>query len=474
MQETWSTSAGLDLYLEVSGSRPRAALESALREAVRSGRLAAGTALPSSRALAQDLGVARNTVVDAYGQLIAEGWLTARHGSGTWVAERSAEVLPAGPADERAMAAAIRYDLRPGTPDVSAFPRAAWLAAARRALGAAPARDLVGYADPRGLRVLRTVLAEYLARTRGVRATPDRIVICAGFAQGLELLCDVLRADGARTLAVEAYGHVLHRQVATGRGMRLAPVAVDARGAVLAEGLDGAQAVLLTPAHQYPLGVPLVPDRRRLIVDWAGRTGGLVIEDDYDGEFRYDRQAIGALQSLAPDRVAYAGTASKSLAPGLRLGWLALPAKLAAEVVEIKRATGRLSSSIDQLTLAEFIGSGGYDRQVRRTRLAYRGRRDRLVGALAREIPEVRVTGIAAGLHLLVQLPAGVAEEQVVQRATAHGLAVQGLADCRAGDQQLGPALIVGYATPPEHAYSTAVARLCAVLREALTSHAQR
>jgi GntR family transcriptional regulator/MocR family aminotransferase len=468
MQETWATSAGLDLHLELSGTRPRAALESALRQAVRSGRLAAGTALPSSRALASDLGLARNTVADAYGQLVAEGWLAARHGSGTWVAERAARVPAASPAQARAASAEVRYDLRPGFPDVSAFPRAAWLAAARRALAAAPARELVGYSDPRGLPVLRAALAEYLARARGVTVTPERVIVCAGFSQGLELLCDLLRNRGVRTLATEAYGHQGHRQVAASAGMRLVPVPVDDRGA-LAGGTSpppAAGAMLLTPAHQYPLGVALSPERRRRVVDWAADGGGLIIEDDYDGEFRYDRQAVGALQSLAPDHVVYAGTASKSLVPGLRLGWLVIPERLVGDLAEIKRGTGRLSSSLDQLTLAEFISSGGYDRQVRRARLAYRQRRDHLVSALHRRAPGVTVSGIAAGLHLHVRLPDGVAEDDVIASAAARGLALHGLASCRAGQQELGPAVIVGYATPPGHAFSTAVARLCAVLAE--------
>jgi GntR family transcriptional regulator/MocR family aminotransferase len=228
--------------------------------------------------------------------------------------------------------------------------------------------------------------------------------------------------------------------------------------------------MLLTPAHQFPLGVALAPARRREIAGWAAQTGAVVIEDDYDGEFRYDRQAVGALQSLAPEHVVYGGTASKSLVPGLRLGWLVLPADLAAAVAARKLAAARLSSSLDQLALAEFIRSGGYDRQVRRARLAYRQRRDRLVSALAREVPGVEVTGIAAGLHVLVRLRPGQSEEDVTARAAQRGLALQGLASFRAGEEQLGPALIVGYATPPGHAFSAAVARLCAVLREVGTA----
>jgi GntR family transcriptional regulator/MocR family aminotransferase len=489
MQKTRATSAGLDLHLELSGTRPRAGLEAALREAVRGGRLAPGTALPSSRALARDLGVARNTVAEAYGQLAAEGWLAARHGSGTWVAQR-VRPQPAAPVPGRAAAARSRYDLQPGTPDLTAFPRTAWLTAARRALASAPARDL-GYTDPRGIEGLRVALAGYLARARGVAVTPDRIVVCAGFSQGLELVCAALQRRGVRTMAVESYGHAGHREIAAGTGLELFPLPVDDHGADVSalaappepdrpRARDQRRqpasprspawpgAVLLTPSHQFPLGVALEPRRRRAVAEWASATGAIVIEDDYDGEFRYDRQAVGALQSLAPDHVVFAGTASKSLAPGLRLGWLALPPGLAGEVIEIKRATARLSSSLDQLTLAEFITSGGYDRQVRRARNSCRQRRDRLVGALRQQVPGVRVTGISAGLHVLVQLPSGVTEEDVVSRAAQRGLALQGMAVCRAGSQELPPAVIVGYATPPGHAFSTAVARLCAVLADAI------
>src|SRR5215472_691992 len=277
MQGTWSTSAGLDVHLDLSGTRPRARLESALRDAVRSGQLAAGAAMPPSRSLARDLGVARNTVAQAYAQLVAEGWLSARHGSGTWVAQRAEQPPPArSPAASGAAARGLRYDLRPGTPDLTAFPRAAWLAAARKALAAAPAADL-GYADPRGLEVLRVALAEYLGRARGVRVTPDRVVVCAGFKQGLELICEVLHASGARTLAVESYGPSGHRQIVARTGLRLASLPVDDSGAGVAALTSQAGGVLLTPAHQFPLGVALAPERRRQVADWAVRNGGVVI-----------------------------------------------------------------------------------------------------------------------------------------------------------------------------------------------------
>jgi GntR family transcriptional regulator / MocR family aminotransferase len=469
--KTWASSgespppastAGLDLHLDLAGSRVRAGLEAALREAVRSGRLRAGTPLPSSRALAADLGLARNTVADSYSQLVAEGWLAARPGSGTWVAERAGPPAASTAVPASAQARRARYDLRTGVPDLSAFPRTGWLAGARRALLAAPAHAL-GYGDPRGLPELHTALAGYLARARGVAVTPDRVIVCAGFAQGLELLCEALRARGATRFAVEEYGHRLHWRIAQNWG--LAPVAlpVDGGGAVIGE-LGRAQAVLLTPTHQFPLGVPLEPSRRRQAADWAASSGGLIIEDDYDGELRYDRPAVGALQALAPDHVVYAGTASKSLAPGLRLGWLVLPAHMVDQVAELKGAAGRLSSSLDQLTLAEFISSGAYDRQVRRARLAYRRRRDRLVAMLRKDAPHVQVTGIAAGLHAVLRLSPGQREEDLVARAARHGLAVEGLGAYALGDHHAGPALVVGYATPPGHAYTTALARLCAVL----------
>jgi GntR family transcriptional regulator / MocR family aminotransferase len=461
MPSEWATS-GLDMHLDPDGSRLRAGLEQALRDAVQSGRLRPGARLPSSRALALDLGVARNTVANAYGQLVAEGWLTARQGSGTRVADAAATVSPQ-PAASPPAPRRVRYDLRPGSPDLAAFPRPAWIAAGRRALNAAPTEAL-GYSGPSGRTELRRPLADHLARTRGVRVTGERLVVCSGFAQGFGLLCRVLRARGARTLAVEEYCLPIHRDIAAAHGLSLRILPVDGDGADTTS-LDGADAVLLTPAHQFPLGVTLAAGRRRAAVEWAVATGGLVIEDDYDGEFRYDRQPVGAMQALAPEHVAYAGTASKTLAPGLRLGWLALPEHLQSDVVAAKAVTDPQTGVLDQLTLAEFIVTGAYDRHIRRSRLTYRRRRDRLAATLARRVPRARITGIAAGLHALVELPPGQAEHAVVARAGRSGLAVEGLGAYAAGpEQHHGAALVVGYATPPAHAFTATVARLCAVL----------
>jgi GntR family transcriptional regulator/MocR family aminotransferase len=459
MPESWATS-GVDLHLDVQGSRRRSALESALRDAVRSGRLPPGTRLPSSRSLAVDLGVARNTVAAAYGQLVAEGWLAARPGSGTRVAERPVvpEVPLATPTTE---SKTPRFDLRPGTPDLSSFPRAAWLAAFRRTLRAAH-YGAMGYGDPRGRPELRRALGEYLARARGVHAPEERIVVCSGFTQGLTLLCHALRERGATRFATEAFGHALHRSIPPALGLELSVVGVDNEGARVEE-LGGADAMLLTPAHQFPLGAMLAAHRRLRAIEWARDTGGLIVEDDYDGEFRYDRQPLGAMQALDPDRVVYAGTASKSLAPGLRLGWLVVPQDLVEPVVAARALTDGPSAH-DQLAMAAFVETGAYDRHVRRSRLAYRRRRDHLVRTLRRRVPQAAVTGIVAGLHAVVELPDGLDEREVVARARERGLVVEGLDAYSAGSQRHRAALVVGYGTPPEHAFSSAVARLCAAL----------
>ncbi|WKK26342.1 PLP-dependent aminotransferase family protein [Streptomyces olivoreticuli] len=468
MEKTWAISgagAGADLHLDLTGpGGVRASLIRALRDAVRTGRLAPGTRLPASRTLAADLGLARNTVADAYGELVAEGWLTARQGSGTRVAPRAAPGAP----ERRSPVPRTRprpvYDLRGGTADVSAFPRAAWLTAARRALAAAPA-EAFGHVDERGRVELRTALADYLSRARGVRADPERIVVCAGFTQGLALLSRVLRERGTRELGVEAYGLWFHHEALDRHGLRTSPLTVDESGARVEEleRRKGLRAVMLTPAHQFPTGVPLHPDRRAAVVDWAVRTGGLILEDDYDGEFRYDRQPVGCLQGLAPEHAVYFGTASKSLAPGLRLAWMVLPEHLVGDVVRLKRAGEWSSGALDQLTLAELITSGAYDRHVRAMRLSYRRRRDQLVDALAAHAPHIRVTGIAAGLHAVLSLPPGT-EQDTVRAGAWEGLALEGLSRFRQGPTAGEEGLVVGYATPPSHAFEGALSALLRVL----------
>ncbi|GGR71440.1 GntR family transcriptional regulator [Streptomyces humidus] len=469
MVDSWVDSAeriGADLHLEPAGpGGRRAALIRALREAVRSGRLAPGTRLPPYRSLAADLGLARNTVADAYAELVAEGWLTARQGSGTRVADRDAASRPAERPPVRAPAPARgpRHDLLQGTPDASSFPRAAWLASYRRALRQAP-NEVFGPGDPAGRPELRVALTEYLARARGVRTEPGRVVICSGFAHALRLLFAPGGAVLRGPLAVEAYGLRFHRDLLAAAGVRTTPLPLDEDGARV-DRLGRERAVLLTPAHQFPTGGPLHASRRTAVVDWARARGGVLLEDDYDGEFRYDRRPVGSVQGLDPERVIYIGSVSKSLSPAVRLGWMVLPERYVDGVLAAKGEREAWASVLDQLSLADLLASGAYDRHVRRMRQRYRGRRDRLVEVLAARAPHVEVTGVAAGLHAVLRLPAGT-ERSVLRAAAGEGVALDGLAAFRhpATDMAAWDGLVVGYATPSEHAYGAALDALCRVL----------
>ncbi|WP_431966890.1 PLP-dependent aminotransferase family protein [Actinacidiphila sp. bgisy160] len=462
---------GADLHLELRGPGLRAGLTDALREVVRTGRLAPGSRLPASRSLAADLGVSRSTVVEAYAELVAEGWLTAQQGSGTRVAARAEPYRGAPDAPrERSDEPRPRYGVWTGAPDLATFPRTQWLTAARRALIAAP-HDALGYGDPRGRMELRTALADYLARARGVCAEPDRVAVCSGFHHGLALMAQVLRVRRVRGVAVEAYGLDVFPDLLANAGLHTPPLYVDDHGARIDDlaRLRDVGAVLMTPAHQYPTGVALRPDRRMAAVDWARDTGGLILEDDYDGEFRYDRQPVGALQGLDPERVVYFGSVSKSLAPGVRLGWMVLPEELVPEIVAAKGHGDYMTSALDQLTLAEFIASGAYDRHVRSMRLFYRRRRDQLVEVLRQRAPGIRVTGMAAGLQTVLELPRGT-ESSVVRAAARHNLVIRGLTQFRYEAADCGwrlperDALVVNYAAPSGSAWAGTLDALCSVL----------
>jgi GntR family transcriptional regulator / MocR family aminotransferase len=443
----------VDLHVEADpGEGRRAGLERALRDAVRDGRLAPGTRLPATRRLAGELGISRNTVKAAYDQLVAEGYLTARQGSGTQVAPLPP--VAAEPPEAAARARAPRFDLRPGSPDVGAFPAAAWLRALRRAIATAPSLAY-DYGDPRGRIELRTALSGYLGRARGVIAPPERIVITSGYVQGLALLTRVL--DGAR-VAMEDPGLPFHREVVRRGGGRVTPAPVDERGVRVGE-LGDVAAVVVTPAHQYPTGVTLHPGRRRALTEWARARGALIVEDDYDGEFRYDRQPVGALQGMAPGQVVYLGTASKTLGPALRLGWMVLPPHLVDAVADAKLHSDHHTETIGQLALAELIDAHAYDRHVRACRLRYRRRRDLLLDRLG---ARRGVRGIAAGLHALVEVGD---EAEVLARAAATGLAVGRLGEHwhePSGDRLQG--LVIGYGTPRERVYPQALEALARVL----------
>jgi GntR family transcriptional regulator/MocR family aminotransferase len=448
--------SGLDLHLDLTRGRGlRVGLEEGLRQAIRSGRLSRGTRLPATRTLARDLGVSRGTVLAAYAQLAAEGWVAGRRGSGTVVA---ADPTVADPQPADPVAQTWRYDLRPGLPDPSSFPRVAWLRALRRAL--ATARDeLFGYTDPRGLPQLRTELAGYLRRARGLHLTADHVIATTGFTQSLNLL---MRTLDVGRVAMEEPSLPAHRAIVRAAGHEVILLPVDSDGAQLTN-LDGAGAVVLTPNRQHPLGVTLSPARRSHLLDWARATGAFVVEDDYDGEFRYDSHPLGSLQGLDPSCVVYAGTAAKSLAPGLRLGWLAVPDALLHRVAELKRQTDGQTGVLEQLALTEFLRSGAYDKHVRRQRLRYRHRRDRLVAALP---PDLRTSGASAGLNLLIHLPDETAEREALAAAKEHGVAVGGLTqDGYYESESTIAGLIVGYAASPEHGFQQAVEALVAVLR---------
>ncbi|HEY7074291.1 MAG TPA: PLP-dependent aminotransferase family protein [Solirubrobacteraceae bacterium] len=449
MSSEWS----IDLFVAIDETDGRGeGLEHALRSAIRDGRLTPGTRLPSTRALAADLGWARGTVSGAYAQLAAEGWLTARAGAGTVVTAGAEAARHATPAAEAAPR--VRFDMRAGSPDVASFPRAAWAAALRRALRDAPDAAL-RLGDPRGRIELRTALAAYLGRARGVVAAPERIVLCSGYVQALGLLATAL---GPRaTVAMEDPCLALHREVVRAAGARVIPLLVDDRGARVDE-IGPADAVVVTPAHQVALGSTLAPERRAALSEWDG----LVVEDDYDGEFRYDGRPVGALQALAPDRIVYAGTASKALSPALRIAWLVLPERLVEPVVDAKRLADSASPALDQLALARLISSGELDRHLRRMRARYRRRRDALVAALS---PHVRVLGIAAGLHAVLEAPAP--EVEIRAAAHARSLAITPLGPFWHSPGDHPPMLQAGYAAPPDHAFDGAVAALAEVMRAA-------
>jgi GntR family transcriptional regulator/MocR family aminotransferase len=451
-----TTATGPELLIELRRERGRplrAQLEEGLREAVRSGRLMAGAPLPSSRALARDLGVSRRLVVEAFAQLAAEGYLVTRQGAGTFVAETAAAAPAPVPAPEPRPP---RYDFFPGAPDLSAFPRAAWARAVRDVLRDLPSHAL-SYGDPRGAPALRTALAGYLGRARGVVAQPERMVITSGAAQALSLLAAVLVARGTPRIAVEDPSLPDHRDVLARRGADVVPVGVDDEG-LRVDALErtGAAAVIVTAAHQMPLGVALSVDRRAALLAW----GGLVVEDDYDAEFRYDRPPLGALQGLAPEQVAYLGSASKTLAPGLRLGWLVLPAGLAREVAVEKRLSDMGTDVIGQLALARLIESGVYDRHLRALRRRHRARRDAAVAAVERHLPGAQVLGIAAGLHANVLLAEPVDVGAFEAACEARSVRVYG---------SRRRMISLGYANLPEPAIEQGVRLLAEAARESRT-----
>ncbi|WP_328328701.1 PLP-dependent aminotransferase family protein [Kribbella sp. NBC_00382] len=517
---------GLDLHLELrlEPGRPTGrGLEQALREAIRSGRLATGTRLPGTRSLAGDLGVARGTVVQVYSQLVAEGWLVGNPGAGTQVAAvntaaaataaaaAAAATIGAGTAATAATGTAATVtaatvtgtgatgtgatgtaatgpgvagiagiaglavgasrpgpvstgvlSLQAGRPDLSLFPRRMWAASTRRVLAEA-GNESFDYPSPAGVPALRAAVAEYVARARGVHATVEDVVITAGFSHGLALLARMFRELGVDRVSMENPGLGRHRRLVQAAGLEVSPLAVDASGAD-PDDVQG-QVAVLTPAHQHPRGAVLAPERRMRFVEWA--RDGFVVEDDYDGEFRYDQQPVGAMQALAPDRVIFAGCASKSLAPGVRLGWLVVPPVLRKPLLNAIISTGSGVSSIEQLVMADLITRGDYDRHIRKVRLEYRRRRTELADRVAAVWP-YPLEGIAAGMHALLPLESAAEEWRLIDVAQYGGLSVHGLHTMgywHTEDDSQPAALVLGYATPPPHAWRTALDRLAELLQ---------
>jgi len=438
----------------------RAQLEAALREAIRDGRLPGGERLPSSRELARELGVSRGLVQECYGQLLAEGYLTSRTGAATRVADVAGRPAatspvtprPARPPSDRALIA----DFRIGVPDLSSFPRADWAWAVRQACGEVASADL-GYGDPRGSVVLREVLAGYLRRVRAAAADPGQMIISTGCAQGIALVLRALsRERGVSRVAFEDPGYGSAQadetvRAAVAMGLRVEYVPVDEEGLVVsALAASGAQAVVVTPAHQSPTGVVLSAARRHALVDWAQRESGYVIEDDYDSEFRYDKEP---------------GTASKALAPAVRLGWVHAPSPLAGAVAEEKEMSDRGSCTLDQLALATLLTSGRYDRHLRRMRTVYAGRRAALVEAFARHSPGIRLTGLAAGFHAVAPLPPGADEAAVIAAARERRVGLHGIAARRGvPDAAAPPALVMGFGNVGERAIDPAIAAVADLL----------
>jgi GntR family transcriptional regulator / MocR family aminotransferase len=467
-----------ELLVDLAGvprGRWGASLEQALRDAIRSHRLRPGVRLPSTRALARDMGVSRSVVVQAYDQLAAEGYLVTRPGAAARVCDLG---TPAGVGAGGVAAAGgggagggvgrlvvdPPVDLRPGNPQLSSLPRAEWGRAVRRALATLTDAEL-GYGDSRGLPRLRDALADYLGRVRGAVVDPDDVVVVNGFAQGLVVASRLLAGLGTTEAGVEDPGSIHTTAHLADQGISPVPVPVDSEGVDI-DRAPALRAVLVTPAHQFPTGAVLSPARRLRLVEWADRTDGLVIEDDYDAEYRYDHHPVGVLQGMAPSRVVLGGSTSKTLAPGLRLGWLVVPPALSAEAARHKRGIDLMAPVLEQAALAELLVSGSYERHIRRSRVRYRRRRDLVVSLLAAELPDARVRGTSAGLHLLVETPSvvSVADEAAVEtEARRRGVGVIGLGAHRHSPGPAGFVLGFGHLTEP--ALRRGVTTLAAVIR---------
>ncbi|MFG2995095.1 PLP-dependent aminotransferase family protein [Streptomyces sp. NPDC048340] len=448
-----------------------------LRAAIADGTLPVGSRLPPSRVLAAELRVSRGLVTEAYQRLAETGQVAGRGRAGTVVvaAPPPAAAAPAAPLRggfvDALRAVPCRIDLSPGVPDLAAFPRTAWLQAERRVLAGLTPADF-GYGNPQGAPALREAVVGWLARNRGIRADPGEVVVVAGVAQALGLLAHVLREDGVRRVAVEDPGSLGARQQLEYGRLETVPVRVDEGGLdVTVLRACGARAALLTPAHQFPTGVVLDGERRRELLGWAA-AGGVVIEDDYDAEHRYDRAPVPALRALLPEAVCYAGSVSKLLAPALRLGWLLVPPRHLDAVVAAKRYADLGNPVLAQLVLARLMDSGELERHLRFVRRRHRGRRDAMLRAIAAELPGARVHGAAAGLHLMVTFEGADFEDTALASAALElGVKAHPLSWHRMAPGP--PGLILGYAAGPKGDIEEGIAVFGAALRKILRNRRQ-
>ncbi|MEV1008551.1 PLP-dependent aminotransferase family protein [Streptomyces sp. NPDC049881] len=435
-----------------------------LRSAIADGRLPVGSRLPATRVLAAELRVSRGVVTEAYQRLSEDGHVAGRGRTGTVVVAAPVSPPDGGDARQRPdggplftaapgpaafdalRTAPARVDLSPGAPDLAAFPRAAWLRAERAVLTDMPAASL-RYGDPRGLPELRGAVARWLARNRGIACDPADILITSGVAQGIGLIADVLRREDVTAMAFEEPGSLGVRQHLVAGGFTTPPVRVDGQGVRVDDLLAcGARAVLLTPAHQFPTGVVLGGERRRALMRWAA-DGGLIVEDDYDAEHRYGRPPAPALRAMLGDRVCYAGSVSKLLAPALRIGWLVAPARHREALVTAKRFADLGNAALPQLVLARLMESGALERHLRVLRTRHRRRRDVMIEAVRAHLPGAVVHGAAAGLHLMVTFGGDAPWDDRTLAEAALELGVK--AHPLSWHRQLpgAPGLVMGYAS---------------------------
>ncbi|MCP3098058.1 PLP-dependent aminotransferase family protein [Myxococcus sp. K15C18031901] len=479
-----------------AGASLQAQLAEALRSAITAGRLAAGTRLLSTRALAEQLDLSRNTVLNAYSRLLSEGYLVGQLGSGTYVARELPERLhttrrarpsrastaPSTPdLSRRARALTQLPDLRivapgiapsqmafrMGTPAVDAFPSDLWGRLLhtrwRRSWG-----DLLGRAEPAGHPPLRRAVADYLATSRGVRCVPEQVLIVNGAQQAMSLAAQVL-LDPGEPAWVEDPGYFAGRGALVAAGATLVPVPVDAHGLDVEAGMrlaPAARLAVVTPAHQFPLGVAMDEARRRALLDWATRANAWIVEDDYDSEFHYVGRPQQALQGFAPDaRVIYIGTFSKVVSPALRVGYLVVPEPLVEAFTAARRFADGHTPVTEQAVLADFITEGHFSRHVRRMRVLYGQRQELLLDCARRELTsQLALSPLHTGMHLVGWLPGGVDDRAAAEQAVRAGVMTMPLSSFRVRSTGQG-ALLLGYAGVPEAQIREGVRLLARALR---------